>query len=188
MRFDNWPISYQCLKTILFSSGDYTLRPIHIEDSERIRIWRNSQMTVLRQNGPLDRATQLAYFNDHVLPCFFMNQPKQLLFSFQFKHSLIGYGGLVHIDWTSQRGEMSFLIKNERVNNSRNYSSDLRNFIELIKKIAEEVEIREITTETYSHRVSHILLLESSGFMRIAADDQQFSIFHKLKVESHEVQ
>lgn len=188
MRFDNWPSSYQCLKTMLFSSGDYTLRPIHIEDSEKIRIWRNSQMSVLRQNRPLDRATQLAYFNEEVLPSFFMNLPKQLLFSFQLRHSLIGYGGLVHIDWSSQRGEMSFLVKNERVKNLRKYSSDLQNFIDLIQKIAAELEIREITTETYSHRVSHILLLESSGFMRMAADSQQFSIFHKLKVENHEVQ
>ena len=35
-------------------------------------------------------------------------QPNQLLFSFIENNLLIGYGGLVHIDWTNKNAEISF--------------------------------------------------------------------------------
>lgn len=186
MKHDYWPNEYVCLKTNFFSAGDYSIHPIHIRDAEEIRRWRNSQMNVLRQNTPIDSSTQISYFRDTILPSFFLHQPEQLLFSFQHKHILIGYGGLVHIAWEKHKGEMSFLVAKARAANLREYTLDLANFINLIRKVASEIGLNEITTETYMHRSSHMLLLEKNGFTRIVEDRDQVSVNHRLEVASNE--
>ena len=46
-----------------------------------------------------------------ILKQFKLQRPSQMLFSFYNQNKLIGYGGLVHINWIHKNAEISFLLK-----------------------------------------------------------------------------
>ena len=183
MRTDFWPKGYVCLKSQCFSDGNYSILPIHLNNVEDIRKWRNDQINVLRQENPISSSTQQSYFQDRVLPNFFSFQPEQILFSLYYQNSLIGYGGLVHISWENFSGEMSFLVDKSRAQNPDIYSEDLSNFIKLIRKVASELGLSKITTETFAHRSFHIQILEKNGFYEILHQGEKSSIYHLIEVE-----
>src|ERR1700738_2011261 len=101
---------YKCLSKQEFALGEYSLVPIREVDRYCIMDWRNAQMDILRQSRPLSREDQDNYFNRIVLPLFDADWPSQLLFSFLREGHLIGYGGLVYLNWLDKRAEVSFLL------------------------------------------------------------------------------
>lgn len=157
-------MKYSCLSTQRFDGNDnYSIISIRSEDMESIRLWRNKQLTILRQNSPLTAHEQQAYFNQVITPSFEQRYPNLILFSFLHQDQCIGYGGLVHIDWYSKRGEVSFLIDPAH---EKNYFSAFTHFLTLIHTVAfESLQLHRIFTETYAFRTGHIAILEEMGFV-----------------------
>jgi RimJ/RimL family protein N-acetyltransferase len=100
---------YTCLGSELISYGCITLRAIQPSEIETIRVWRNQQKEILRQNSDITVDAQQRYFEDYVWNLLDKPYPGQLLFSLFRDDELIGYGGLVHISWENLRAEISFL-------------------------------------------------------------------------------
>ncbi len=101
---------YRCLNKQIFTSGDFSIVPIRMEDRYDIIQWRNEQIYHLRQNQPLTIEDQDAYFENVVSILFDQEQPSQILFSIMEKDVCIGYGGLVHINWIDKNAEISFIM------------------------------------------------------------------------------
>lgn len=163
----NSEIKYIALKQKNFSYGDYILVSIRQKDMEKIRQWRNAQMSILRQSVKLLPGEQELYFKNVIKPSFTNKETKQLLFSIIKNSQLIGYGGLVNISWKNKRAEMSFLLDDQRAKNKILYKEDMINFIYLIKKVIfEEMKFNRMYTETFAFRTFHISILEENGYMK----------------------
>ena len=162
----SWPSSYLDLPDIETRVGNHLLRPIAWEDREPIRLWRNNQIHVLRQSKPLTVSDQDRYFSDVVRPQMTLPQPPQILWGLLEDDHLIGYGGLVHIQWADSRGEVSFLTNPARLD-SQTFASDWRTFLDMLTAIASSrLGFHKLTTETYEIRQDVIDILESAGFQR----------------------
>jgi RimJ/RimL family protein N-acetyltransferase len=148
-----------------YVQGSYRISGLRFEDIFAIKKWRNEQIHVLRQKNYLTDEDQIRYYEQVVKPTFEMEQPPIMLFSY-FEHDvLIGYGGLVYLDWTHMRAELSFLVDTERTKNDKLYESDFRHFIRLMKRVAfEELKLNRLHGETYDLRPKHVAIMESEGF------------------------
>ena len=132
---------------------------------ESIRLWRNEQMEVLRQDHALTQKDQDMYWNHVLLPSFFQEQPKQILFAYEKDKQLIGYGGLTHINWKVRNAEVSFLMDVEFVKNTALYQLSFDTFIHLLKLVAfNELSMQRLFTETFDIRPYHVIILEENGF------------------------
>lgn len=159
-------MKYNCLTQQIFNQGQYQLVPIRHQDLLNIKQWRNAQIRVLRQQGLLTDEMQESYYRTTLLPAFTEPHPKQILFSCLLQSKCIGYGGIVHIDWTSHRGEVSFLVDPQRHQDQQKYQADFGTFLQLIKKIAfEHLHFHRLFTETFDIRPQHVAILESQGFI-----------------------
>lgn len=122
-------------------------------------------MSVLRQSEVITSGRQLQYFKDEVWPQMTNTKPSQVLFSIDRSCDLIGYGGLVHIDWPNRKAEISFLLSSEAEESDVQKSEAFTAFLTLISGIAfEEMRLNRIFAETYDFRHSHISILEDFGF------------------------
>lgn len=151
----------------IFEIDNLILKPISKNDIEQIRIWRNDQISFLRQSNTISVNEQINYFNDIIYPNFFLNKPKMILFSFFDKNSknLLGYGGFVHIDWKNKTSEVSFLCNTNFMNNPKIYKSCFLNFMKIIIEIArEELKFKCLYSETFEFRKNHIKNLEFLGY------------------------
>ena len=161
---EEWPQEYALSATPRTVMAGRSIRPIHLSDAEVIRVWRNSQMGVLRQNEPITRTQQLRYFLNDIQPQFSARVPTQMLYSLVIGDELIGYGGLVHISWPSRRAELSFLSATDRASGPV-YETDFSTFLHLVTAIAvESLQLHKLTTETYANRRQNFSILESFGF------------------------
>ena len=106
----DWPTKYKNLQQNVFTKGVYSIVPIRYEDRLSIMAWRNEQMYHLRQQRELTPSDQESYFDEVVKNLFFEERPTQYLFSYLESGRCVGYGGLVHIDWTNRNAEISFII------------------------------------------------------------------------------
>ena len=105
---------YRAIGPDSFHHGDYHIESVQRSDAEEIRKWRNEQISALRQGKPITKEEQSAYFGELIRLDFPMSQPEKILVRFLYKDYLIGYGGIVHIDWHNLRGEVSFLLETSR--------------------------------------------------------------------------
>jgi hypothetical protein len=128
--------AYKCLSQQVFKSGNYRLIPIRDEDKYEIMKWRNEQINILRQKEYLTSEKQELYFSKVVDRLFDQERPDQLLFGLLENDILIGYGGLVHIDWESKNAEMSFITATERTTNEVLFKRDFKTYLILILSIA----------------------------------------------------
>jgi RimJ/RimL family protein N-acetyltransferase len=142
----------------------YKINPISTEDTEKIRVWRNSQMDVLRQGKEISVDDQILYYKDNVWNEFSAPNPKNILFGIHNEGELIGYGGLVHIAWEHSRAEISFLVNPKRIGIKSIYEEDFSSFLHMIKQVAfENLYLSKLFTETYATRLHHISILEKNG-------------------------
>ena len=149
------------------SSGNYAISSIRLEDAEPIRGWRNDQITALRQSHSLTKEEQDNYFKSIILPSFSKKKPDQVLVRFTHNNELIGYGGLVHINWKDLRGEVSFLLETKRSKNVKKYCAEIGIFLDLLKRCAfQNLGLHKITTYSYAHRTFHVDAIEDAGFIR----------------------
>lgn len=159
-------MEYTCLKRQQFDDGHYCLIPLRHQDIFLIKEWRNAQIAILRQNAPLTDAAQEIYYRNVVAATFKEKHPQQILFSLLLDSQCIGYGALVHIDWSLKQAEVSFLVDTARANNPTTYKQDFSHFLKLIKDVAfNDLHFKRLYTETYDIRPLHISVLESQGFI-----------------------
>jgi RimJ/RimL family protein N-acetyltransferase len=149
--------------------GNFKLLPIRDEDKYEIMNWRNAQVRILRQKSVLTNQQQEKYFKEVVAKLFEAEKPEQLLFSLLENDILIGYGGLVHIDWESRNGEVSFLTDTSRTVNSNRFIADWKEYLCLIKQVAlYELAFAKIYTYAYDIRPHLYAVLKESGFVKEA--------------------
>ena len=84
-------------------------RKLKLSDAEKIRVWRNKQLKVLRQNKIIKKKDQFKYFKNYILT----KNPKTDLFAIELNYKLIGYGGLVNISKDFKTAEVSFLVNDK---------------------------------------------------------------------------
>jgi RimJ/RimL family protein N-acetyltransferase len=158
---------YRCLGKNIFTSGNYSLVPIRMEDRHEIMRWRNEQIYHLRQKEFLTENEQDKYFKEVVFNLFDSVRPNQTLFSFLEDHKLIGYGGLVHINWEDKNAEVSFLIKTEL--EKENVNRFWFHYLQLLDKVAfEELRLHKIYTYAFDLRPHLYKIFEDSGFLKEA--------------------
>ena len=163
MRF-HMPV-YLRLQQSVFILDQITLKAISFENIEQIRIWRNMQMPVLRQSKEITETEQVEYFEKFVFPDFSENEPSQILLEIHFLSKLVGYGGLVHIDWTVSRAEISFLLNPDFEEGSAVYLQLFDQFLKLIEEIAfSNLKLNRLFTETFQFRNKHIEVIEGNNF------------------------
>jgi RimJ/RimL family protein N-acetyltransferase len=154
---------YQCLEKQKFTRESLSLVPIRWEDRYNIMHWRNEQMYHLRQDKPLTKEDQDAYFDNTVSNLFDQEQPKQILFSFLKEETCIGYGGLVHIDWKLKSAEISFVIDTEL--EKTEFSKLWLSYLSMIQRIAfHEKKLYKIYVYAYDLRPNLYPILIKSGF------------------------
>ena len=158
---------YIMLKGFRGDFRGYQLSSVRMEDAGPIMKWRNEQISALRQSTLLTESEQNSYFQNTVKPSFSQKQPNIILLRFTYENNLIGYGGLVHINWTSMKAEVSFLLETERGKDTFQYGRDCSIFLNLLMRCAfDNVGLNKIYTHSYSHRAFHVNAIEASGFRR----------------------
>jgi len=156
---------YLCLKSNYFESKKYHLTPLSNDHIESIRIWRNKQKDVLRQNQNIQKTEQITYFKKNIWPQSKILKPKNILMGFFHMNKLIGYGGLVHISWENRRAEVSFLLDDSIVKQLDLYEFEFSIFLNLIRQLAfQDLKLNKIFTETFDFRKKHIEILEKNSF------------------------
>lgn len=162
-----FPNEYKCLKQNIFSVLDYKIIPIRYKDRIDIMKWRNEQIYHLRQNKPLDEESQENYFKKNVKSLFKQDKPKQLLFSFFKDNECIGYGGLVHINWTDKNSEISFLMNTKLEKDYFKLHWNI--FLQLIEKVAFlELKLHKIYTYAFDLRPKLYEVLEKMSYVEEA--------------------
>ena len=158
-------MKYRCLSSENYVDTSYCLSSITKNDLLFIKKWRNDQILYLRQNKPLTDTDQENYYEDTIKKMYQESYPNSLLFRVLYEDDFIGYGGLVHIDWSSKSGEASFLNETKREKNENFFKKDFLGFYKILLHIAFfELNFNKLTTETYEFRVLPIELLEKIGF------------------------
>ncbi len=174
--------NYKCLSTANFFNGTYKLVPLRDEDQFLIRQWRNEQIDILRQKKELTEAQQKLYFETVIAKLFEEEQPKQILFSLFESDVLVGYGGLVHIDWESKHGEISFLTETKRTQNSIQFKNDWVNYLTLLKQVAKnELRFNKIYTYAYGIRKNLFPILLEEKFVLEATLKEHIYIIDKYE-------
>lgn len=154
---------YKCLNQQVFEIDVYKIIPIRLEDRYEIMKWRNDQMYHLRQSKTLTPQDQDLYFENVVSKLFEEDNPEQVLFSFLENNILIGYGGIVHIDWEKKSGELSFLISTEL--EQLFFEKFWSIFLNLIEQVAfKDMRLHKIYTYAFDIRPKLYKCLEKSEF------------------------
>jgi len=160
-------MQYKTLNKQVFNFGEFSIRPIRMEDSELIMKWRNEQIYHLRQEKPLTKEVQNAYFNTVVAALFDKEQPEQLLFSFFYNQEFVGYGGLVHINWTDKNAEVSFIMNTEHEKDF--FELYWVNYLKLIEELAfKELKFHKIFIYAFDLRPHLYKATEFAGFKKEA--------------------
>ena len=154
---------YKCLNKNIFIYKDYKIVPIRYEDRLAIMKWRNEQMYHLRQDKPLTEKSQENYFNGTLARIFDQEKPNQILFSYLKNDKCIGYGGLVHINWTERTAEVSFIMETSLERNE--FDLHWTTYLYLLKKIAfDELKLKSLHTYAYDLRPFLYPTLEKNNF------------------------
>lgn len=154
---------YKCLNTQEFVKGRYKIVPIRLKDRFTIMVWRNEQLYHLRQKHPLTVEDQENYFSNVVSKIFDEDQPNQILFSFLENDICIGYGGLVHINWTDRNAEISFIMDTKLEKDS--FEKIWLIYLDLIEQVAfNDLKFIKIYTYAFDLRPNLLKVLETSGF------------------------
>jgi RimJ/RimL family protein N-acetyltransferase len=154
---------YKALNKQIYESGSFSLVPIRFKDRLDIMNWRNEQIYHLRQKKSLTLEDQEKYFKTVVLKLFDQKEPNQILFSFLENKILIGYGGLVHINWLDKNAEISFIMQTSLEQNR--FKEIWREYLNLLEKVAfEELKLHKIFTYAFDLRPHLYDVFLSAGF------------------------
>lgn len=158
-----FPEKYRFSDKNKWEVGSYQLVPIKYDDMFNIMKWRNDQIYHLRQNKPLTEEEQQNYFDTVVRQLYEQDYPNQLLFSYLEKGKLIGYGGLVHINWNDRNAEISFIMDTKL--EERYFEFHWNMYLRILEKIAfRDLSLHKIYTFAFDLRPRLYTALESAGF------------------------
>jgi len=143
--------AYKVLNKQEFVKDYFSIVPIRFEDRMDIMKWRNEQLYHLRQQKPLTSEDQDKYFTTVVSKLFEQEQPSQILFSFLENGVCIGYGGLVHINWTDKNAEISFIMDTKL--ETKRFDEIWTTYLNLLEQIAfTELKFHKIYTYAFDLR------------------------------------
>ena len=155
--------SYKALTNQIFTTEEYSIVPLRMEDRYDIMKWRNEQIYHLRQHKPLAKEDQDKYFETIVASLFEKEQPGQILFSYLENDVCIGYGGLVHINWIDKNAEISFIMNT--VLETENFKKHWEIFLNLIEQVAfTDLKLHKIFTYALDLRPYIYDIFIESGF------------------------
>ena len=155
--------NYKALSKQVYELGEVKLVPIREEDKYSIMKWRNDQIYHLRQENPLTKENQNNYFKTIISKLFEEEKPNQLLFSLIENDLCIGYGGLVHINWTEKNAELSFIM--DTVLEKDSFDFYWGKYLELIEQIAfKELKLIKLHTYAFDLRPRLYKIFESFDF------------------------
>lgn len=156
---------YRAMKRARLQQGPFSISAVEPDAIEAIRRWRNAQTSILRQSDPISAPEQSSYFDSVIWPDKPRKEPANILVSFFEDERVVGYGGLVHINWAHKRAEVSFLLDPSFLAEKDRHDQLAFVLIALIKGLAfQDLGLRRLTTETYETRACVIPILERSGF------------------------
>lgn len=181
-----FPLKYKCLIENEFSIGNHKIAPLGFDDRNDVMQWRNDQIIFLRHSELLTEEHQYKYFDEILRLHFEEDTPHQLLFSFFENDKLIGYGGLVHIDWESKNAEISFILKTD-LNDEDQYFEKFSIYLQLISALAKEIPMHKIYTYGYDLGEYRFKPLISESFILEATLKQHKKInneFHNVLIYS----
>ena len=137
---------------------DLKIRTIENNDIELIRKWRNEQINILRQIKPISQIEQQEYFSN------IHNDNRQILFAIE-DAKLIGYCGLVNLNYIYSTAEISFIAETEM---DKIRYKDL--FMYTLNYLADyafnTLNLNKVWTETYEFRTHHVSILEQFGMVK----------------------
>ena len=164
MNSQSWPACYKYWPNLSTATNAGVVRPIRWSDREDIRVWRNQQIEVLRQQVPISMEQQDLYYSQILAPQMSMTHPTQFLFGIEVENRLVGYGGLTNVNWGTQEAELSFLV-HPRILKTTSYAEIMLAFITVVADFAKnQFGLLRIFTETYTQRTDHIEILKIAGF------------------------
>ena len=156
---------YKCLSNQVYTNLEYSIVPIRFEDRFDIMKWRNEQIYHLRQTKPLTIEDQEFYFSHTISKIFDQKNPDQILFSFIKNGILIGYGGLVHINWFDRNAEVSFIMNTALEQNHFKILWTI--FLNLIEQVAfSQLNFHKLYVYAYDLRPHLYDVLESSSYVK----------------------
>ena len=138
----------------------YKLRTIENNDLEAIRKMRNAQTKILRQVKPISYNEQQEYFSK------IHKDNSQILFAIEDEvEEMIGYCGLVNINYVYSTAEISFITIKSECNVE--YSKIFLFILNSLSDFAfNSLGLNKIWTETYGFRTNHISILEQFGMVK----------------------
>jgi RimJ/RimL family protein N-acetyltransferase len=150
------------LRARILEADGFHLSNMEFADLENIKVWRNEQMSILRQWKPLTDSNQEKYWQ------IIANSNNSVLFSIiNEKDELIGYCGLTNIDYVSSRGELSFLLDTKIDSEKSMHDKSLLAVLKMLSEYGfKHLNLNKIFTETYDYRKDHISTLESFGLKK----------------------
>lgn len=147
----------------LYRYEDRCLSPLERDYLPKLKEWRNAQVRVLRQFKPLTDFHQERWYShlkedkNQALFALMTGTPPEL--------SLIGYSGIVHIDYKNRRGELSFLVDPTRAEKKEVYKRDFLASLNMLCRYGfEELNLNKLYSETFEFRQDHIKMLKEFGF------------------------
>lgn len=160
-----FPKKYKSLVYDQVFFEEYKIIPIRFEDRIKIMNWRNEQMYHLRQDKLLTNKDQDNYYKNTISKLFNEEKPNQIIFSFLKNDELIGYGGLVRINWIDQNAEISFIMNTNL--EEKNFKKNWTIFLLLIEKIGfNQLNLKKIYVYAFDLRIHlYEVLLESNYFL-----------------------
>ncbi|MCX6210773.1 MAG: GNAT family N-acetyltransferase [Bacteroidetes bacterium] len=159
--------TYKVLSQQIFTNNNFSIVPIRYEDRLDIMRWRNEQIYHLRQLQPLTQESQDNYFNTVIASLFEEEKPKQILFSYLENDTLIGYGGLVHIDWNNENAEISFVMNTSLEKDF--FVFHWCNYLQLIEQVAfKDLQLHKLFIYAYNLRPKLYEAVEQQGFYKEA--------------------
>ena len=165
--------SYKVLNNQIFSIGAFSICPIRYQDRMAILKWRNEQLHHLRQDRALTDLDQENYFKNVVKKSFNEEKPNQLLFSYMHDGLCIGYGGLVHLNWSDKNAEISFIMDTKL--EKKYFSKHWNYFLKLIEEVAfNELKFHKIFTFAFDLRPHLYAPIEAAGFVKEATLKEHF--------------
>jgi RimJ/RimL family protein N-acetyltransferase len=163
----DWPEQYRAWPFTKRIDGGLLVRSLHFKDAETIRVWRNSQLAVLRQVSCVSKGAQQSYFLTDVRSDFDSLYPDKILLAVERDGNMIGYGGLVHFDWNARKAEVSFLAETAIAGTPSDYFDAFPRFLSLLKTIAfDDLGLNRIWAETFDTRVGYVAALQNASFQQ----------------------
>jgi len=154
-------------RRLFYNFGGRGLCAIEREMLENIRVWRNSQIEILRQTKPLTAFNQEEWFQkiskdkgQTIFSLFLLDKNNKL-------KEFIGYCGLVYIDYDNRNAELSFVVNPKRCKDAKTYEKDCLAVLHMLCRYGfEEINLNKIFTETFPFRKKHMKILEKFGFKK----------------------